>query len=275
MKLISNTSEVSIMPPDFGYSVLVKMAFSMIELANKQFAYFDNGSQYDTTILKIPAMMLSRSESKLLADFLLNEIHGRTNTITLDLETDRGFFPAGPHNGDSGTFTLKLLNRDISEILDDPYLYFKHDFQFAISPNQAYSLPEMRSEGLLSILGLSGLRYPPEGFNSKNRHSYEAIEGYANNVSGIDSKTNIYKSNFNLVCNSANASNIAFRLLDTNYARTNTFTVYSQPNYYIFGIDNGTNEGDTYNVKLLKNEIEFTHENCDQWRIPVDVWMVP
>jgi hypothetical protein len=191
------------------------------------------------------------------------------------LQTDRGFYPAGPHNGDSGTFTLRLINRDISEILDDPYLYFTHSFEFTITPPQTYTPLTLRSEGLFSMLGLSGLRYPPMGFNAKSTHGYSAIDGYANRVSGIDSKVNLYRSSFDLICNQNNAGNVASRLSDVNFARTNAFTVYSQPNYYIFGIDNGTNAGEYFNAKLVKNEIEFTHDNYDEWKIPIDIWMVP
>lgn len=270
MKLTVGATSVTIMPPDYGYSVEIHMAMKRLELSNKKYSYFDAGIANDTTILTIPTMHLNRSEAKDLSDFLLDEDTGRTNEITLDLETDRGFYPAGPHYGDTGTFTLKLLKRNISEMLQDPYLYFKHSFEFVVIPDQSYTLPVLSPEGSLQIGDVTGLRYPPEGFSVKNWYGYEAIAGFGGNVSGIDEKTNSQESHFNLICNHANASNVTDYLI--RYGRSSQFTMITQTNYYAFGIENGSN--DTYDVKLADNILKCTHDNFNVWNIPVKLWRI-
>ncbi len=277
MKIRSNSTYIDIVPPDFGYSVLVRLALNQIELQNKQIDAWDNGKQYDTTILKIPAMFMNKTDAKALASYLTSENTGRTASMVLDLESDRGVYPAGPHHGDSGTFNIKLINRDISGILEDPYWYFKLDFEFTISPISSYSLPspiQENSNSGFSICGIDGLRYPPEGFNPKNVYSYSAIEGLGNNTSGIDTKVNGYKTSFDLVCNQPNAANVCYNLLN-ELGRSNTFQMNCMDNYYPFGVDNGLNTaGESFNVKLAKNEINIVHRNVNEFELSLNFGLV-
>jgi hypothetical protein len=274
MKLTINRSgtnvDIDINPPEIGYQVELQMAISIIELSNKKYGMWDNGSSYDTNILRINSLLLDPTAQDQLSDALTSG--DPLFTMTLDLETDRGFFPAGPQHGDSGTFALKLLNRDTSEWLDDPYGYFRNIMEFTVKPNQVYTLPTLCSEGSFTIGDVTGLRYPPEGFRIKNKYAYDAISGRNNNASGVDDGIDIQECNFDLICNNCNASRIV-EYLSGEYGRINRFNLISQSNYYSFGIENGSSG--TYPVKILKPNIVMTHENDNVWSIPLSFWSDP
>lgn len=274
MKLTINrtgsTVDIDINPPEAGYQVELQMAMSIIELSNKKYGIWDNGAAYDTNILRINSLLLDPTVQKELSDALTSG--DPLFTMTLDLETDRGFYPAGPQHGDIGTFALKLLNRDTSEWLDDPYGYFRNVIEFTVTPNQSYTLPALRSEGSFTLGAITGLRYPPEGFRIKNKYAYEAIAGRGNNTSGIDDGIDLQECNFELICNTQNTSNLINYLSGVN-GRKNRFNLVSQSNYYSFGIENGSSG--TYPVRLLKQNIVMTHDTDMFWSIPLSFWSDP
>ncbi|HET8686620.1 MAG TPA: hypothetical protein VFM18_08145 [Methanosarcina sp.] len=274
MKLIIHKSggdvDIAINPPEIGYQVELQMAISIVELSNKKYGMWDNGIAYDTNILRVNSLLLDPTAQKYLSDALTS--NDPLFTMTLDLESNRGFYPAGPHHGDSGTFDLKLISRDTSEWLDDPYGYFRNTLEFTVKPNQTYTIPSLRTEGTLSIGEVTGLRYPPEGFRIKNKYAYEAITGHNNNTSGIDDGSDVQECNFYLICNNENAANLINFITGVD-GRINRFNLVSQSNYYSFGIENGSSG--TYPVKILKQNIIMTHENDSFWSIPLSFWGDP
>jgi hypothetical protein len=77
--------------------------------------------------------MLPGTQAADLATFLRSQSRGQDFSIALGSGDGTGFFPAGPHNGDVGTFTARLLSQAPTGLLNAPMRWYKNDLSMIIT----------------------------------------------------------------------------------------------------------------------------------------------
>lgn len=266
--LSSNGYSVNIDHPEFGYRVDINMLIRSTRTSSG-WRMFDAGAQYDARICSIPKFLLDKTQSAVLNDFLDHAIKGRGNNITVDLGSNSGFYLFGPDKGDSGEFVCQFIDRKHSGILFDPWLYTASEFQLHMVSAPSYTMPDQVSEGNFGIGYVPGLKWPQAGIKNNAEYGLKSTSGYGATVGSVDANNSTYEAEFQVDCNTGNAAALIDYLAVNG--RTFDIDIYSPENMYLFDMVNGSNK--TFTTKLLNNTISITHNNHDQFSIPLRFWM--
>lgn len=264
-------STVYIDPPAWGYRVDINMYIKMVQ-TRSGWKLFDGGKQYDYRICTIPKCLLNKTQTENLTTFLNTEYQGRNQELSVQLGVNSGFYMFGPDKGDSYLFNCRIIDRKQTTLLYDPWMHTEGAFEFHLIelPETPYELPEQVFEGNLSIGNISNLKWPQSGIKLNTRYGLLQTSGHGEYVESIDVKTNIYDSEFTIECNQSNAAALVDFLCSDN-GRAYDINIVAPENMYLFGVENGHDK--TFTTKLLMNKISITHNNNEQFSIPLKFWM--
>jgi hypothetical protein len=281
---------ITIAAPDWGYSVEIHMPISKVKAADNSYpdaGFFDPPDEsdppvygtYDYRICKIPSWTLSAGSKLAMNAFFDSPAYGRGLNCIMDLgNTSTGFFPFGLDKGDTGKFTVRLLESTDTGMKLSPYKRFRESFTFVlVSTTNTVPSFDLSWQGDFQIGGCQGLLYPQAGFNPASEkliYNDISVTGTPDSIIGPVAGFS-YVSSFNLLCNDSRA----YTLLDelVNAVRANDVDIVAPSLSYMFGRDNGTLG--TYTCKLLGSQdsesetvIIMTHNGYQQWVIPLKFW---
>ena len=257
-------SIVAIKPPQWGYKVDVQLPLTINPVAGHTYGIRDDGATYDGRLCRC-SFLLNATDSNSLQDFFMDPAKGRGESVSLSLGTNSGFYPGGPDKGDAGNFTIAGTNLVPSGMLHKPIKWFDMSLDAQILSCPTYSLPPQRSQGNLQIGGVSGLRYPQDGYGVEVGSSCLIVPGMANTVAVVDIGTDAdtCETVVRLTGNTANMAALINEFV-TNI-RGNDFSIITQANNYPYGRLKGG--AGTFTSQLISNVLSFTHYGFDQWMV--------
>jgi hypothetical protein len=265
-----NGTTIEVVPPQYGYSVNVNMAIEKAKSFTGYF-FFDNGNAFDYRTIKGAKHLSGNPGASLLFDFILGSNQARDQVITLHLgSTPTGWFPAGPDKGDTGDFTIEILNYDPSGMLLSPYKYFNHELELKISALTPYGLPAQVPEGDLIIGSVAGLSYPEAGFGlryGKAGVTTVSKGGVVSNV-GIGYSADMVEVQWKQHLNQSNAAALVNQLV---VSRNLDINVLTETDFYFAG-PSGGNSG-TYVCNNLNLSFEIIHKEFDFFEVPMSFWI--
>ncbi|MDD5363397.1 MAG: hypothetical protein PHN88_14820 [Ignavibacteria bacterium] len=289
-KNLAEDHTVAVTMPNYGYSIEYHMPISKVKALDSSYpdaGFFDPPDEneppvygtFDYRLCKIPAWILP-SDSKLAMNaFFDSPLYGRGLNCIMDLgNTSTGFFPFGLDKGDTGKFTVRLLESTDSGMRLSPYKRFVESYTFVlVSTDNVAPIFTEALQGDFQIGTCTGLLYPQAGFKPNSEkliYNDISIAGVPDSIIGPAAAFS-YISAFELLCNDSRAYTLLDGLINT--VRSNDVTIIAPLFYYIFGYDKGTSG--TYTCKLLgstddENEtvIIMTHNGYQQWIIPLKFW---
>lgn len=273
MILSANGSSIELPNPEYGYTSSIVMPVKYFE-SDCGYHTFDNGSENDYRICSVPGSLFTRSEMTQLSEFMLNQNQGRSE-FTIDLGLNSGFYMFGPDLGDSGVFTVRMLNRKNSGLLIDPYLMYSFQFEIIMVEKPIYTLPAIEPQGNFQIGAISTLLFPQEGFQPAANYGYGAISTNSGALSVVDTNNNTYKTKLNLWANQSNAAHL-INYLQSQNARGGHIIIKTPENYAPFGVENNE-DGEFICVLISESDrylkIDIKHIEHDQFRIPLTMWL--
>jgi hypothetical protein len=264
MQIRYDSTDVTINLPKWGYKTLIKYPFTTTELANKKFAKWDAGANYDKRYLSC-SWLLPKTDAETLTEIFRDSTKGRAKTLTFKLGTDSGFFPFGADRGDSGDFQVVLKGLSLPASQGHPADLFSVDASFLfVGSYPSYSLPTQFTEGGLTIGTVGGLRYPESMHGQQIGYSVTVTEteNFSAYINDKGESADSYQCELPLTLLGSNmAALIAF--LSGASGRATDITITPPANAYLFGIKNGST--DDYVCKWLNDEIEIVHNNYDNF----------
>jgi hypothetical protein len=271
-------SFVTTKPPAYGYSTILRMAFD-VKLTNFGAAVsWDNGIANDVRLCKIPKMQRNASKQLEIETFFDNV---RSELFQLNMGTaPTGFFPFGADLGDCGgsganAFDVYALDQTATGVLRAPWLHFDNDLTLVLKNKFAYTRPAQVDQGSFFI-GDIGLHHPQSEVDVSRVSSLKADLLHGGNCAFVDNGkiADYYTSNVKLVASTANTAAVIHYLQNT--VRSSNFTITSPKNVYLFGRKNVKENGaaNVYTVRLLSNEIEFTHVRLNKFEFTLKLLMV-
>jgi hypothetical protein len=286
MRFFNGGNYVDVDVPVYPYSCEIVMPISSVKDSQGSPTFFDPPASHgddtlgtwDYRLLNTGTWRLPSDQQIALSAFFKDADKGRGENVTMTLQTGSGFFPFGPDLGDSGNFVVRLLEQSQSGRLGRPWNYFENAIYLVlITAPGGYSLPPTYSEGPFSIGSVSGLQFvdfAPKTFRNIQHQLTASGVPYS-----MDGKTSgdSYEVGFSQLCNQGNAAALVSFLVSTS-GRASDITIIASANFYLFGVDNGSNG--TYTTKFLgasPNEktvsIKMTNERFNQWIFPLNFWM--
>jgi len=241
------------------YKTTIALPIDWQKSSNNLYYGFDHGSGYDVRFCDCKFIMTAAQGSDFV-DFFSDNKKGRGKKITMTLVNESGFFPFGPDKGDKGIFTVYLEIQN-HKIIHDVYLYYEVNCRIHnCGSYPVYTMPDQvdDSNNLFQIGPVSKLRFPPELFEPDTEYNQFAQIMEGGDAQIIDRQYgDQFESTLMLHCNESKAAALIYYL--TTSARANQFSIISDSNFYIFGMDKGSSG--TYNVKMINDKIEITHVN--------------
>jgi len=264
MILSAGEDTITINNPEYGYIAYVNMAISVVETEHG-YQLWDNGIGYDHRTCKVDRFLFSDTEAATLETFLNSH---RGEIIALTLGTDSGFFPFGPDKGDTGIFTIKVLERNFT--LYDQFNQFTKSFKWLMVSAPAYTLPAITRQGNFSIGGVDYLMYPQTGISQGKEYGLSTSVTLGGDGYYVDKKVNVTTSGFTQNCNEGLAAAL-FAYMTGSNGRASDITIENAGRYYIFGVENGAS--DSYLCKNISPVIQCEHVGNEQFEIPLTFWL--
>lgn len=258
-----NSIDYAISNPLVGYTTSIILPFEIEQLDNGSYAVWDNGINFDTRRCKCN-FLLSVTEANSLLALLTSDSLGRAETLLLKLGTNSGFYPFGADKGDSGNFSIRVLNCIPAASIGHPEDFFPIELEFQnISSYPAYSLPTQISEGSLQIGTIENLRYPSGMHNQDIKYGIKTIGTYGADVYSIDSTE--VNDDFNASLSLILSQNKAAALIDhlTSIVRNNALNIIPPENSYLFGRINLSTA--TYLCQWMDQKIEITYNSFNNF----------
>ena len=226
---------------------------------------WNNGIARDYRTCSIPRFIHDEADGLALVTFLKNN---QGNEISMAIGTDSNFFPFGPDKGDSGSFIVRILNREFGSF--DQFEQFTKSIDLLLVNAPDYSLPSVVNQGGFQIGTVQYLLYPQLNFNHKTNFSINTGVNYGGEGKSIDHGHDSFESSFVQQCNTSLAAKL-FEFLTGATGRDQDITIIAEYDYYMFGPDNGSDG--TYTCKLIHNVIECKHIENEQFEIPLSFYM--
>ncbi len=267
IKLIdADANEIEVSVPSWPYKTVLMFPFDIQKNEDGSYTSFDNGTAYDRRKCQC-SFMLSAADMATLNDFLREDniatTKGRAYDLTLQMDTDSGFFPFGPDKGDVGDFDVAFIIRKQKGIGDSPFLYFKVDVEILHTGSYpAYVLPSQVKDGNFTFGTVTENRFPPAYFEPDNKYQYDATSLQGGTVEWMDrsEEADWYETSFTMISNESKCAAIMAYITAT--ARTNNFTTVAPANMYMFGRDKGNG---TFTVQLIQENIIITHSEYNHF----------
>ncbi len=257
------TANYIVNSPQWGYSTIIDLPFEIEKLDSGDYCIWDHGSTFDIRKCKCTFLLpLAMANSLLTA--LTTDSLGRAATLTLILGSNSGFFPFGPDKGDSGDFTIRVLNFSPKSSIGHPADMFPIEVEFQnISTYPSYSLPTEIQEGDLQIGTIIGLRYP-QGMHEQNfSFGIKPAITYGSDVYFIDSASN--SDSHDSLMGMSLCQNKAAALINhlTGTVRYNSLSIIPPANSYLFGRLNSSTA--TYTCQWIDKQIEIQNPSFNNF----------
>lgn len=257
--------------PDYEYTVEYYWALESL-VHKKYYKSWDRGSDNDYIICKDIKFLVSKYGSEVLSELLLDTDYMRTGSFILDLgDSNSGVYPASPRYGDTGEFVVSIINVNPTGTLHGIFSHFEYSFTLAVLGCPAFTLPELSSDGLISIGPLlNAFRWPTNGFSPDLNSG--VVKRQTNNgriiFNDVGRNSDAFTTEF--ICE-GKADNISLLIdfLTTN--RGAQFSFGSHENYYPFG---ASFSDSTYNVYCINKKFEIKHDRFNNFQIPLHLLKV-
>jgi hypothetical protein len=262
----TSTISVDVPYPTYGYTVQCHKAVDIQRFKNSV-GVFDNGIEYDYRTCEFQVLLTDTQITALSA--LLRNNDAMSDTMQIDL-LGRGFSLAGPDMGDTGTFTVSLVNnQSFSAMRTDYFGMFDCKLHFVFHglpiPPPIKEPPEWG--GVYDFGEVVGLRDPERAPTQEYAVTRSVFAG---GNSYVKTPTDEYMSTITQRTTTKKMAELTSYL---QRVRGNAVTVRMGKNHWLFGPDNS--ESGSVKVKLLDNTITVVHENLDTWKTTIQMWKVP
>lgn len=247
-----------------GYYSQVVMAIEPIELSYG-WEVHNNGILFDYRLCHIDRSILTETEAANIETFLYGN---RGVSINMAIGTDSNFFPFGPDKGDTGTFVVRVLDRQLSGM--DQFKQFDKAWHILLVTAPEYSLPAVTNQDNFQIGTVDGLLYPQIGINPSRYFGLINGVSYGGDGYSVDTRDNVSTTSFIQTCNEGLAAEL-IEFLAGATGRHQDITMIAPDDYYLFGVENGG--GATYTCKLIQKTIECRQLNYEEFEIPLNFYM--
>jgi hypothetical protein len=266
-------------PPAYGYSTILSMAFKPVLSTFGTVTAWDNGIANDTRICKIPKMQRNASKQLEIETFF-DSVRGELFQLSMGT-VPTGFFPFGADLGDYGTtghsdFDVYSLDQNSTGVLRAPWLHFENEIALVMKNKITYQQPLPVAQGSFLIGDEIELFHPQSEVDVSRVKSLKTELLHGGNCTSVDNGrvADYYTANVKLVANQPNTAAVIYYLQNT--VRSKEFTITCPKNVYLFGRKNVKEDGtpNIYTVRLLSNEIEFTHVRLNRFEFTLRLIMV-
>lgn len=266
-------------PPAYGYDFTLDMAFNFKQATNGIPVAWDNGSEFDNRICEIPKMHLNAAKQIELQTFFEST---RGDLFYLGLgNAETGFFPFGADLGDydnvygDTSFGCTALTPEYSGVLRSPWLHFNNAITLVMKNKQQYTRPQPVNQGNFYI-GNIGLYHPQDEIKVTCESGLQSDVLRGGNCSFVNNgiKADYYTAEVTLTASTANTAAIIDAFQNTHRAKN--FPITCPKNIYLFGRKNVNlyNDTNTYIVRLLSNQIKFTHVRLNKFEFTLKLLLV-
>jgi hypothetical protein len=267
-----DSTDIDVDYPEYGYESIVTMSIASQRAKNRSYTFFDRTNSYDSRKCKL-SFLLTELESQLFIPFWEGtsiDDNGRTETITMALDSTSGFFPFGPDKGDTGNFTVKMLSYQHN--YDHSVKQYRHIIELIMVTAPAYELPDEIDQGSITICGISGLLMAQDNYGIEQRYNYSKIQNNDGSVKIIDgpNSSDAYETEYIQLCNQSKAA----ALIDALVTNRDGDITITATNAHMFGYQSS----DNYTVNLIgsdnKNiDISVIHTDYDQFEIDLRFYL--
>jgi len=168
--------------PQWGYDTYIHLPFTYIRRSDNNFKAYDRGPTRDVRICKCQHLLNAADANNLLT-FLEDNKKARANqgylylsdAPIIALSKEGGFTPFGPDLGDAGRFDITYGPFSPSKQLHNPWLWWTLDMLLLMRDKPTYNLPDMVSDGTVTIGNVDDIRYPRDGYDTE--YKYEFVSG--------------------------------------------------------------------------------------------------
>jgi hypothetical protein len=268
----SGVTSITIDAPQYGYNCELVMGLHKARAANGNVTIYDDGSAYDHRLCHVN-WSLDELDAIALSNFLGNTARGENVTMTLS-NTKSGFYPFGPDKGNVGAFTVRPVSWSEGGWGMQPYGYFDISVDLLMVTAPSYSVPTGRTEGVLSIGTISGLRWPDPGFSPTPDQglSHQISRSGVPYVEDRTHKAESWVVDFPLRSCTANAAKLIEYIVGT--VRGNAVNVSGGTRSWLAGPQDSVTSDRTYSCRIdigddQKCSIKMTHTDWDLWDIPM------
>lgn len=251
-------------PPEWSYLPSVHLAFEIIELSSG-FSLWDNGIANDYRSCSIDRAILTESEAIDIDEFMRTH---RGEVVNMDLGTDSNFFPFLPDKGDTGVFTVQIMDRKFGQF--DQFSQFSKSIDILMVTAPAYTLPSVTEQGDFRIGLVDGLMFPQLGIDPSADYGIQHGVTYGGDYSNVDLGRTVFTTNFTQRCNKGLAAQLIAYLTGAT-GRFQDIQITSPAGYYLYGMENGSSG--VYTGKMIQKVIECRHLDFEEFEIPLSFWM--
>lgn len=255
---------VSIGYPEWSYVPRVHMAFEVIELSNG-YSLWNNGIGNDYRSCSIDRGILTADEALALDQFIMSH---RGDTVNMNIGTGSNFFPFMPDKGDTGVFTVKIMDRKFGQF--DQFNQFSKSVELLMVSSPDYSLPSVFDQGDFQIGTVDGLMFPQLGIDPSVNYGINHGVTYGGDYNLVDVGNRVFTTSFIQRCNKGLAAELLSYITGAT-GRFQDIQIISPSGYYTFGPTNGSSG--TYTGKIIQNVIECRHLDFEEFEIPLSFWM--
>jgi hypothetical protein len=271
MQIRYDSTDVTVLMPQWGYSTKIVYPFQLTKLANKKYRKWDAGSNYDKRYLSCK-WLLQKDNAETLLEIFRDAAKGRGKLLTLKLgATESGFFPFGADKGDKGDFQVVLTDVKPMASQGHPADLFTIEASFLfVGSYPAYVLPDAFPEGNLTIGTVENLRYPEtmHGQNISYGVKVTETENYSAYVNDMSTTADTYEASLALELLGCNMARL-IDFLSGASGRAEDITITPPDNAYLFGIVNGST--DDYTCKWLDSELTTVHSNYNTFSTSINI----
>ena len=258
MKFSIIGSDVEVSVPSYGYKTTIAYPWDIANLSKGQVAVYDNGAEYDKRKCNCLVYMTSDEIAWFNRYINFNSNDSKAANLTLELNSNSGFFPFGADKGGRGDFTVALTIKKHGRVGDEPFRYFVVEIEMHnVGMWPQYTLPQNKREGNFTFGDVAECRFPSDWFNPKVKYSNYLVIDQGSHSNWIDrgSEGDSYLASFDFNFDIPKASRIIKYITDD--IRTGLFVVVPPANSYMFGRDQVNTHG--FVVQIATNQLEIVH----------------
>lgn len=250
--------------PEWEYISRIHLAIEPVETTNG-WDVWNNDITNDYRSCSISRSVLDEADGVALDAFMLAH---RGLTLNMAIGTESNFFPFGPDLGDTGTFTIQIMDRKFGQF--DQFNQFSKSWNLVMISKPAYDLPAVTHQADFQIGTVDGLLYPQTGIESSRVYGIKTNVSYGGDPFSVDIRRNIHETSFVQKCNQGLAAEL-LSFLSGATGRYQDITIIAPDNYYLFDPVQGASG--TYTCKLIQKVIECRYIAYEEFDIPLNFWM--
>lgn len=263
LTLNDDSNEINVTVPVFTYNTTIQYPWSIVELENGAYSFWDDGGAYDKRWCDVEFEIAGADVDTLMT--YIKSTGRADNDLKLTMSSGSGFHPFGPDKGDEGTFEISLIMRKFPRQVMEPFKYFLGEFRMInTGAYPAYTPPSEVDEGEFQFGTVTDCRFPISWFGANERTGvYDTLEEdsevqYIDRGSGDEQDT----TEFDWLMNESKCAAV-LSYINTN--RTTQFNIVAGTDFYPFGRELGGNG--TFPVRMINNVLKIKHDNYNRYNI--------